>query len=252
MQMVLLTALGIGGATIIGAAIGFCVKNVSHKVNDMILSFAAGIMLAAAVNGLIAPAFELVSGVQMIIPVLGIFIGALFLNLMDKVTPHLHKLAGTDGEEEHVNNKNLSRALLFVMAVAIHNLPEGMAAGVGFGNDDVHAALTVAVGIALQNIPEGMVIIGPMLSVGIKPWKTFAIASATGVIEIIGTLIGYIAVSVSTAILPFALSFAGGTMLYIISDEMIPETHSHGNERAATYALLIGFCFMLLTDTVFG
>ena len=108
--------------------------------------------------------------------------------------------------------------------------------------------MIVAGGIALQNIPEGMVIIAPMLAAGVKPWKTFLCAAATGVIEIIGTLIGYFAVNISAAILPFALAFAGGTMLYIISDEMIPETHSHGSERGATYALLIGFSLMLVTD----
>ena len=248
MQMVLLTALGIGGATIIGVAIGFCVKNVSHKVNDMILSFAVGIMLAAAVNGLIAPSFELVSGAQMIIPVVGIFVGALFLNLMDKLTPHLHKLAGTGEEEEHVNNKNLSRALLFVMAVAIHNLPEGMAAGVGFGNDDVSAALTVAVGIALQNIPEGIVTVSPLVMSGVSRGRAFLLATATGFIEVAGTLLGYFVANISAAILPFALAFAGGTMLYIISDEMIPETHSHGYERTSTYSLLVGFTLMLIMD----
>ncbi len=249
MEMVLLTALGIGGATIIGAAIGFCVKNVSHKVNDMILSFAAGIMLAAAVNGLIAPAFELVGGVQMAIPVVGIFMGALFLNFMDKVTPHLHKLTGTEGEA-HSNNKNLSRALLFVLAVAIHNLPEGMAAGVSFGNDDVSAAMTVAIGIALQNIPEGIVTVSPLVMSGVSRGRAFILAAATGFIEVVGTLLGFFVANLSHAILPFALAFAGGTMLYIISDEMIPETHSHGYERTSTYSLLVGFTLMLVMDMV--
>ena len=110
----------------------------------------------------------------------------------------------------------------------------------------------IAGGIALQNIPEGMVIIAPMLSAGVKPSKTFIIAAATGLVEVIGTFIGYFAVSVSTAILPFALSFAGGTMLYVISDEMIPETHAHGCERGATYALLVGFCIMLISDVLLG
>ena len=104
----------------------------------------------------------------------------------------------------------------------------------------------------MQNIPEGMVIIGPMLAAGVTPKKTFLCAALTGVVEIVGTLIGYFAVSISTAILPFALAFAGGTMLYIISDEMIPETHSHGNERGATYALLVGLCVMLVTDYLLG
>ncbi len=138
------------------------------------------------------------------------------------------------------------------MAIAIHNLPEGIAAGVGFGSGDTTQALIIAGGIALQNIPEGMVIIAPMLAAGISPRKTFILAMITGLVEVVGTLIGYFAVSISTAILPFALAFAGGTMLYVISDEMIPETHAHGSERGATYALLIGFCVMLVTDVLLG
>ena len=138
------------------------------------------------------------------------------------------------------------------MAIAIHNLPEGIAAGVGFGSGDTSQALVIAGGIALQNIPEGMVIIAPMLLAGINARKTFICAMLTGLVEVIGTFIGYFAVSVSTAILPFALAFAGGTMLYIISDEMIPETHAHGSERGATYSLLVGFCIMLITDFLLG
>ena len=142
--------------------------------------------------------------------------------------------------------------LLFVSAIAIHNLPEGIAAGVGFGSEDTTRAVIIAVGIALQNIPEGMVIIGPMLAAGIKPKKAFVIALMTGLVEVVGTFIGYFAVSLATVILPFALAFAGGTMLYVISDEMIPETHAHGHQRGATYALLFGFCLMLVTDFLLG
>ena len=138
------------------------------------------------------------------------------------------------------------------MAIAIHNLPEGIAAGVGFGSDNVSNAITVALGIALQNIPEGMVIITPMLSAGVSAKKTFVCAMITGLVEVVGTLIGYFAVSVASFILPFALAFAGGTMLYVISDEMIPETHAHGSQRGATYALLVGFCVMLITDVLLG
>jgi ZIP family zinc transporter len=138
------------------------------------------------------------------------------------------------------------------MAIAIHNLPEGIAAGVGFGSGDTSHAISIAAAIALQNIPEGMVIIGPMLAAGVKPGKTLFLAVMTGVIEVIGTLLGYLAVSAATAILPFALAFAGGTMLYVVSDEMIPETHAHGSERGATYALILGFCFMLIFDTLIG
>ena len=250
MEMVLITALGVGGATIVGAIIGFFFKKLSHGFSDIILSFAAGVMLAAAVLGLIIPSVEYGGRFGLVYAVSGIFIGAICLNLIDKLVPHLHKFVGS--ESENHNNANLSKVLLFVTAIAIHNLPEGIAAGVGFGSGDVSRALVIAGGIALQNIPEGMVIIGPMLVAGVTAKKTFVCALLTGVVEIIGTLIGYFAVSVSTAILPFALAFAGGTMLYVISDEMIPETHAHGAQRGATYALLAGFCLMLVTDVLLG
>ena len=247
---VILTALGVGGATVIGAVIGVLFKKASHKFSDTILSFAAGVMLAAAVLGLIIPSLEYGGKYGILITIAGIFVGAIALNLIDTLVPHLHRMVGTDIEEHH--NANLSKVLLFVTAIAIHNLPEGIAAGVGFGAGDTSQALLIAGGIALQNIPEGMVIIGPMLATGIKPRKTFLIAALTGVVEVIGTLIGFFAVSIASAILPFALAFAGGTMLYVISDEMIPETHAHGSERGATYALLVGFALMLAGDVLLG
>lgn len=250
MTIVLLTALGVGGATVVGAVIGFLFKSISHKFSDIVLSFAAGVMLAAAVLGLILPSLEYGGNFALLITVAGIFVGALCLNLIDKLVPHLHKLVGSDIESH--NNEGLSKVLLFVMAIAIHNLPEGIAAGVGFGSGDTAQALLIAGGIALQNIPEGMVIIAPMIASGVSPKKTFICAMITGLIEVVGTFIGFFAVSISTIVLPFALAFAGGTMLYVISDEMIPETHSHGSERGATYALLVGFCIMLISDVVFG
>ena len=250
MNMVLLTALGVGGATVIGALIGFIFKGITHKFSDIVLSFAAGVMLAAAVLGLVIPSLEYGGKYGIVITVIGIFAGALCLNLIDKLVPHLHKLMGTDGEQH--NNANLSKVLLFVTAIAIHNLPEGIAAGVGFGSGNVSQAFMIAGGIALQNIPEGMVIIAPMLAAGVSPKRTFICALMTGLVEVAGTLIGYFAVSLSTVILPFALAFAGGTMLYVISDEMIPETHAHGCERGATYALLVGFCIMLVSDVLLG
>ncbi|MBR4099484.1 MAG: ZIP family metal transporter [Clostridia bacterium] len=250
MQLVLITALGVGGATVIGAIIGFAFKNISHKLADIILSFAAGVMLAAAVLGLILPSVELGGKYGVFITVLGIFVGALFLNFIDKLVPHLHKFVGPDIEKH--NNADLSKVLLFVLAIAIHNLPEGIAAGVGFGSGDVKGALMIAGGIALQNIPEGVVIISPMLAAGVSAKRTFACAVITGVVEVVGTFIGYFAVNVASFILPFALAFAGGTMLYVISDEMILETHAHGSERAATYSLLVGFCVMLITDVLLG
>ena len=246
MKIVLLTALGVGGATIFGSLIGFVFRNISHKFSDIVLSFAAGVMLSAAVLGLILPSLNY----GILVSIIGIFTGAVCLNLIDKLVPHLHKLVETDTETHR--STNLDKVLLFVTAIAIHNLPEGIAAGVSFGSEDTAQAMMIAFGIALQNIPEGMVIIAPMLAAGVSPVKTFVCAMVTGLIEVVGTLLGYWAVSIASAILPFALAFAGGTMLYVISDEMIPETHAHGSETGATYALLAGFCVMLVSDFFLG
>ena len=250
MNMVILTALGVGGATIFGSLLGFAFKKISHRFSDIVLSFAAGVMLAAAVLGLILPSLEYGGKYGLLITVAGIFVGALSLNLIDKLVPHLHKLMGSDIEDH--KNANLSKVLLFVLAIGIHNLPEGIAAGVGFGSGDTTQALLIAGGIALQNIPEGMVIIAPMLAAGVSKGRTLVCALITGLVEVVGTFIGYFAVNIATVILPFALAFAGGTMLYVISDEMIPETHAHGSERGATYSLLVGFCVMLAMDVLMG
>ena len=252
MKLVLLTALGVGGATVFGTLLGFLFKNISHKFSDIVLSFAAGVMLAAAVIGLILPSLDYGGKFGIVYTIAGVFAGALCVNLFDRLVPHLHKLSGADQEKHPTDTQKLNKVLLFVTAIAIHNLPEGIAAGVGFGSGNNAEALTVAGGIALQNVPEGMVIVGPMLAAGMKPGRTFLIAAATGVVEVLGTLLGYFAVTISAAILPFALAFAGGTMLYVISDEMIPETHAHGSERGATYSLLVGFCLMLLFDVLLG
>ncbi len=250
MNIVLLTALGVGFSTVIGSVIGFAFKKISHKFSDIVLSFAAGVMLAAAVIGLVLPSIEYGGKFGIVTTILGVFAGAFCINIIDKLVPHLHRFVGVDGDGH--NNSNLNKVLLFVTAIAIHNLPEGIAAGVGFGTENTTQALLIAGGIALQNVPEGMVIIAPMLAAGVTPRKTFVCALITGLIEVVGTLLGYFAVAVSSVILPFALSFAGGTMLYVISDEMIPETHAHGHEKGATFALLVGFCIMLLSDVLLG
>ena len=252
MRMILLTALGVGGATIIGAVLGFTFKKISHRFSDMVLAFAAGVMLAAAVIGLILPSLEYGTGTGgLAVTILGVFCGAVCLTFLDKLVPHLHRLSGVDQEAHPEGSEQLNKVLLFVMAIAIHNLPEGIAAGVGFGTGNTGEALTIAAGIALQSIPEGMVIIAPMLAAGMSKSRTFIAALLTGIVEVLGTFLGYFAVTVSTAILPFALAFAGGTMLYVISDEMIPETH-HGDERGTTYGLLAGFWLMLAMSHLLG
>ena len=250
MELVLITALGVGGATVIGSLLGFMFKNISHRFSDIITSFAAGVMLSAAILGLILPSLEYGGKYALVITSVGIFLGAIVLNLIDRFVPHTHQVE--DGVTEDYHKESFNKVVLFVIAIAIHNLPEGIAAGVSFGTDNTAQALLIAGGIALQNIPEGFVIVAPMLGAKISPKKTFLIALGTGLIEVLGTLIGYLSVTISAAILPIALAFAGGTMLYVVSDEMIPETHSHGHQRGATYALLVGFVLMLIFDVLLG
>lgn len=248
---VIYSAIGLCGATVIGSLIGFTFKGLSHKWNDTVLGFCAGVMMAAAVLGLLLPAADLSGGGWgMAWVVIGGMAGALFLNVLDLVTPHLHHITGLD-QEQHAHNSTLNHVLLFVMAIAIHKLPEGMAAGVSFNGEDSGSAWAVTVGIALQNVPEGMVVISPLLVAGVSRARTFFISLAIGALEIVGVLIGYFAGGVSAVLLPALLAFAGGAMLYVVSDEMIPETHAHGYQKQATYALMLGFLTLLTLERVF-
>lgn len=247
MMIVLLTALGVGGATVIGSIIGFLFRNISSRFRDISLAFAAGLMLAAAVLGLLLPAVEQNGRHTLPSVVAGFFIGSFCLNKLDDLTPRLRFLTGIHSEEEQTK-----KVLLFVTAIAVHNFPEGIAAGVSFGSGNIGDAFLIAGSIALQNLPEGMVIVAPMLAVGISPKKTFLCALFSGFVEVIGTFIGYFAITVAAVLLPFALAFAGGTMLYVICDEMIPESHAQGSTHGTTYAFLVGFCVMLVSDTLMG
>lgn len=247
MEIVILTALGVGGATVFGAALGLIFRRTSRSFNDAAMSFAAGVMLAAAMTGLILPSLECGGSLGFITTIIGIFAGAACVNLMDMLL--LRLLRGKDHFLSVRTDDRLRQVFLFVMAIAIHNLPEGIAAGVGFGKGSAADGIFIATAIALQNIPEGMAVIVAMLDVGIKRWRTFYYAALTGVVEIAGTFIGYFAVNISEMVLPFALAFAGGNMLYVIADEMIPETHSH-ESGSATYFMLCGFCLMLLLGAI--
>lgn len=248
----IISALGLFGATVLGSLIGFAIKGLPHKWNDTVLGYCAGVMLAASVLGLIVPAVDLCSPSGWWVVLVGVIAGAAFLNVLDHVTPHLHHITGVD-QELHMSNASINRVMLFVMAIAIHKLPEGMAAGVGFNNTaDLSNAWTVSMGIALQNVPEGMVVISPLLLAGVSRWRTFALAIAIGVIEIIGMALGYGLGAISRVLLPALLAFAGGAMLYVVSDEMIPETHAHGFQKQATYALLLGFLTLLFIERLFA
>ena len=244
--IVFLTALGVGGATMLGAVGGYCFRSAAGRAGGQtVMAFAAGMMLSAAVAGLILP--SLAGGGPWAFPVTaaGVLSGAAFLLLLERLAARMQRLSGLGGDAA---SPQAQRVLLFVAAMAIHNLPEGLAAGVGFGTEDIPRALAIAGGIALQNLPEGMVLIAPMLHAGIPPRRTLALAVSTGVVEILGTLLGYATVSLSAAVLPFLLAFAGGAMLYLICDDMIPACRG----GKSLCALLTGFCFMLAMDFYLG
>ena len=233
----------VAAATLIGTLIGYLFKNISQKQNDAVIAFSAGVMLSAAVFGLIEPSVEYGGRFGTFVAVVGVFLGAGFLCLIDKAIPKLNGVA---------SDKKQGKALLLASAIAIHHLPEGIAVGVSFGTGNISDIAMVCGSIAIQNIPEAAVIISPMLQSGMSKNKTALVALISGGAEIIGTFFGYFAVSIATSIMPLALSFAGGSMLYIIVDEMIPETHSESYGRMATYLMLAGFCTMLVFDFVIG
>ncbi len=246
-----LASLLAGMATSVGALPAFFFRNVSRNVLNTLLGASAGVMLAATSFSLIIPGIEngdaLWPGYGVYIVVFGMMSGAIVLDLIDKFLPHEHFIKGPEGP-----SSNLKRIWLFVIAITIHNFPEGMAVGVGFGTGDISNGISLAIGIGIQNMPEGLAVALPLLGLGYSRWKAFSIAALTGLVEPIGGILGAGAVTVFHPIMPFALAFAAGAMLFVISDEIIPETHSHGKSRQATYGVMIGFVIMMALDNLLG
>lgn len=247
MHELLICAVGLGLSSIFGSAIGLVVRRIPHNWNDIFLGFCAGMMLTASIVCLIFPAVEMTDASSWWQVVCGVAAGVALIGILDRFTPHLHHLSGIKEDERHTSHTSLNRVMLFVMAIAIHKLPEGLATGVSF-NGDQDNAIAVALTIALQNIPEGIVVVTPLLMAGVRFLNTLIIAISVAALEVTGVFAGYFIGDISSLLLPFMLSLAGGTMLYIISDEMIPETHSHGFQKQATYALVSGVLIMLFLE----
>jgi len=233
-----------GLATGAGALPVLFTKKVSDKLLDVMLGFSAGVMLAATSFSLIIPAIDL-SGVW--VAVLGIIIGAIVLHLVDRFVPHFHPALGAEGPPSR-----LSRVWLFVLAITIHNFPEGLAVGVSFGSGDVAAGFVVAMAIGLQNMPEGLAVALPLMREGYSRRRSLWYATLTGLVEPVGGLLGVALVFIFHPILPWALAFAAGAMLFVVSDEIIPESHRKGFEREATFGLVAGFVIMMLLDSLFA
>ncbi|MDH5450187.1 MAG: ZIP family metal transporter [Candidatus Bathyarchaeota archaeon] len=236
-------SLAAGLATGAGALPVLFTTKISDRLLDILLGFSAGVMLAATSFSLIVPAIDL-SGPW--VAVFGLVLGAFVLHLIDRFIPHFHPALGKEGPPS-----KLSGVWLFVIAITIHNFPEGLAVGVSFGSGDVAAGLAVAMAIGLQNMPEGLAVALPLLREGYSRQRSLWYGTLTGLVEPVGGLLGVALVSIFHPILPWALAFAAGAMLFVVSDEMIPESHRKGFEREATFGLIVGFVIMMLLDCLF-
>ena len=249
MLYAVITACFVGGATMLGGALGFFIKYQNVRADGAVFSFAAGVMLAASFAELILPPAHDADIPMFFVCMAAILLGGGLLHVMQKGLGALRRKRGTAPSDADTGSPDrLTGAFLFIAAIAIHNLPEGAAAGVGVGTGDIGRAVTVAAGIALQNVPEGMIVIPPLVRAGVSRKKALLVSILTGVIEIAGTVAGYLAVSVSAAVLPVLLCLAGGTMLYIISTEVLEDATRTAGKRLTGYSFLLGCCAMLAME----
>lgn len=254
MRLTLLATLFTAGATALGALPVLAARKVSQKAQDAMLGFGAGVMLAATAFSLLIPGIDAgtalsgnnVLGAAMV--GFGLAIGGLVLMALDRAVPHEHFVKGVEGQR----GAELKRIWLFVAAIALHNVPEGLAVGVSFAGADAAAGVPLALGIAVQNAPEGLIVAMALAAVGYSRLFAFGAAALTGLLEPVGGMIDAAMVGISAAMLPWGLGFAAGAMLFVISHEIIPESHRKGHERAATVGLLGGFVLMMMLDTALG
>jgi ZIP family zinc transporter len=243
-----------GLATGIGALGVYSVHRLSRPANDVLLAGAGGIMLAATFFSLLGPGIEVALAenaprlLAAAIVGAGMLAGAALLALVHRLIPHEHFSLGREGPEA----TRVRRVWLFVLAIALHNVPEGMAVGVGFGAGDVASGIPLAVGIGLQNVPEGLAVAAGLTAIGYSPTRAFLLSLGTGILEAVGALFGAAGASLAGALLPFALAFAAGAMLFVIASEIIPESVREETKLATTFALLAGFLVMMTLDIALG
>jgi ZIP family zinc transporter len=263
-MMALLATLFTWGVTAAGASFVFFVKEINQKVMDGMLGTAAGVMIAASFWSLLAPAIELAEeGFEWQTAAIGFMGGGLFLYIVDKILPHLHQGLATS-EAEGIKT-TWQRSVLLVMAITLHNIPEGLAVGVGFGalgmSPDLSnpqtlslfgSAVALAFGIGLQNLPEGAAVSLPLRREGMGRWRAFLYGQGSGVVEPIAGVAGAWAVMSMAPVLPYALAFAAGAMIFVVTEELIPESQRHGNHDFATMGVMVGFTIMMCLDVGLG
>ncbi len=266
MLQAFLATLFTWGMTALGAALVFTSKKLNQKVFDSMLGFAGGVMIAASFWSLIAPALEMAEQNSTLpgwIPAaIGFMLGGLFLWTADKVIPHLHPTLHptTDGHApEGMGTRNRRRSTLLVFAITLHNIPEGLAVGVAFGavangtsGQSLAAAIALAIGIGIQNFPEGLAVSMPLRGEGMSRRKAFFYGQLSGMVEPIAAVIGVLAVTLVTPLLPYALCFAAGAMIFVVAEEVIPGSQENGNKDLASMSLMIGFTVMMVLDVALG
>ncbi|MGP4038632.1 ZIP family metal transporter [Gracilibacillus sp. D59] len=249
------------GMTALGASLVFATKTINQRLMDSMLGFAGGVMIAASYWSLLGPAIEL-SGDNKIgtwFPAaFGFLLGGIFLWGIDKVLPHLHPNTPVD-KVEGISQKKRKRSTLLVLAITLHNIPEGLAVGIAFGalaNGGTEAslagAITLALGIGIQNFPEGVAVAMPLRAEGMSRGKSFRYGQFSGMVEPIAAVIGAIAVSFMEPLLPYALSFAAGAMIFVVAEEVIPSSQEKGNKDLASMSLMVGFVLMMILDVALG
>jgi ZIP family zinc transporter len=249
-----LASLAAGLLTGLGALPVLFGRTIGIRAQDILLGFAAGVMLAASFFSLIIPAIDHLSlahlgtWISASVAVAGVMLGAAGMALADMLIPHWHPVQGRQGPTSPL----LGKVWLFVAAITIHNFPEGLAVGVGYAGGDIAAGTTLAIGIGLQNIPEGLAVAVALIAIGRSRIRAFAIGALTGLIEPIGGLLGVSVATIFEPLLPWALVFAAGAMIYVVSHEIIPETHSRGFQREATGGLIAGLAVMMFLDVALG
>jgi len=246
--------------TALGAAGVFFAKEIDKKVLDGMLGFAAGVMIAASFWSLLAPAIEMSKGTRVppyIPAVVGFLLGGVFLRVVDKILPHLH--LGLPISEAEGIKTSLQRSVLLILAITIHNIPEGLAVGVAFGavasdlpSASFTAAVALAIGIGIQNFPEGLAVSMPLRREGLSRGKSFWWGQLSGVVEPVAGVLGAAVVIVARPLLPYALAFAAGAMIFVVVEELIPESQRGGNTDIATMGAMIGFAVMMLLDVALG
>ena len=246
--------------TALGAGMVFFTKEVNRKLLDTMLGFSGGVMIAASYWSLLAPAIEISESMNVpswLPPATGFLLGGVFLWGIDRILPHLH--LGFPMEEAEGIKTNLKRTTLLVLAITIHNIPEGLAIGVAFGAlasnmefTTLVGAISLAVGIGIQNFPEGLAVSMPLRREGLSVFKSFWYGQLSGVVEPIASILGALTVTASHAILPYALSFAAGAMIYVTVEELVPESQRSGNTDLATLGLMLGFTTMMILDVTFS